>query len=207
MDHGRARHRVEHGRGGPIPDYWHIEDTGDFTGDGRADILWRDDAGRVVLWEMDGATIVNNTLVADVATTSHIETTADFTGDGRTDILWHDDDGTIRLWEMNGATVVSDTTVATMPDTREFAGTGDFNHDNRADLLWRDDDGTVTLWEMDGATIIERDRARHAAGLLADRRRRRLHRRCQRTTSCGVTMPAPSCCGRWTARRSSTTRR
>ena len=84
-------------------------DTGDFTADGRADILWRDTSGRVVLWEMDGATIVSNTLVADVATTSHIEDTADFNGDGMNDILWRDDDGTLRIWEMDGATVVSDT--------------------------------------------------------------------------------------------------
>jgi hypothetical protein len=139
---------------GPVPDHWHIQDTGDFTGDGRADILWRDDAGRVVLWEMGGATIVSNTLVADVPTTSQIQDTADFTGDGMTDILWRDADGTIRVWEMDGATVVSHTTVATLPDHWQFAATGDFNGDARFDILWRDTAGTVVMWEMDGASII-----------------------------------------------------
>jgi parallel beta-helix repeat protein len=139
---------------GAIAFYWHIQDTGDFTGDGRADILWRDDAGRVVLWEMDGATIVNNTLVADVATTSHIEGVGDFTGDAMADILWRDDDGTVRLWEMDGPTVVSDTTVTSVPDDWHVVGLGDFNGDVMSDVLWRDGAGTVTLWEMDGATIV-----------------------------------------------------
>ena len=61
---------------GPIADYWQMADTGDFTGDGRADILWRDDAGRVVLWEMNGADIVDNTLVADVLPSWQLEATA-----------------------------------------------------------------------------------------------------------------------------------
>jgi hypothetical protein len=138
---------------GAMPAYWHIADTGDFTGDGNTDILWRDDAGRVVLWEMNGATIVNNALVADVPITSVIEDTADFNGDGMNDILWRDPDGTVRIWEMDGAAVVSDTTVATLGDHWHVEGTGDFNGDARSDILWRDTAGTVVLWEMDGATI------------------------------------------------------
>ena len=139
---------------GTIPDYWHLEDTGDFTGDGRADILWREETGRVVLWEMSGADIVSNALVAEVPLSSQIEDTADFNGDGMNDILWRDPDGTLRIWEMDGATVLSDTTVGTIPDTLHLVGSGDFNQDERFDILWRDDDGTVTLWEMDGANII-----------------------------------------------------
>jgi hypothetical protein len=139
---------------GAIPDYWRIEDTGDFNGDGRADILWRDEAGRVVLWQMDGPTIVDNALVADVATTSQIEDTADFTGDGRNDILWRDQDGTVRLWEMNGPNVVADTVIGMLPEQWHFAGSGDFNGDARFDILWRDTNGTVVLWEMDGPAIL-----------------------------------------------------
>jgi predicted outer membrane repeat protein len=140
---------------GPIPDHWNIEDTGDFTGDGRADILWRENTGRIVLWEMDGATIVNNTRVADVPVTSQIQDTADFTGDGMNDILWRDDDGTIRIWEMDGAILVSDTTVATLPDHWRFADTGDFNGDFRSDILWRDNAGTVVMWEMNGPVVVD----------------------------------------------------
>ena len=36
---------------------WHIARTGDFTGDGKTDILWRNDDGRVGIWEMSGHAI------------------------------------------------------------------------------------------------------------------------------------------------------
>ena len=29
---------------------WHVVGTGDFNGDGRTDILWRNDSGRVTDW-------------------------------------------------------------------------------------------------------------------------------------------------------------
>jgi predicted outer membrane repeat protein len=178
-----------------IPDFWHIEDTGDFTGDGRADVLWRDDAGRVVLWEMDGADIVSNSLVADVPTTSQIEDTADFTGDGRNDILWRDDDGSIRLWEMNGANLVANTVVATVPDDLRFADTGDFNGDTRSDILWRDGAGTVVLWEMNGPAILTntpsaRCRTTGTSPTPA------ITPATSTTTSCGAIRPVRSCCGR-----------
>jgi hypothetical protein len=33
-------------------------DSGDYTGDGNADILWRNDADTVSLWEMNGPNVV-----------------------------------------------------------------------------------------------------------------------------------------------------
>jgi hypothetical protein len=37
--------------------------TGDFDGDGDADILWRHDEGQTVIWEMeDGAFVTNHNL-------------------------------------------------------------------------------------------------------------------------------------------------
>ena len=37
------------------PDWQIAEATGDYNGDGRSDILWRNDNGLVAVWEMDGA--------------------------------------------------------------------------------------------------------------------------------------------------------
>src|SRR5204862_8229496 len=38
-----------------IPFSWHIQDTGDFNGDGNTgDLIWRNDNGTTVLWEMNG---------------------------------------------------------------------------------------------------------------------------------------------------------
>jgi hypothetical protein len=43
---------------------WHIEGTGDFDGDRKGDILWRNDNGQVGEWLMDGAAIAAAQTVA-----------------------------------------------------------------------------------------------------------------------------------------------
>jgi hypothetical protein len=34
-----------------VPNSWHISDTGDFDGNGHADILWRNDNGAASIWD------------------------------------------------------------------------------------------------------------------------------------------------------------
>ena len=41
-----------------MPLNWHIDGTGDFNGDRKSDILWRNDAGLVAVWDMDGNRLV-----------------------------------------------------------------------------------------------------------------------------------------------------
>ena len=51
----RSRFSAAHSLGA-VPDDWNIAGTGDFNGDGKSDILWRNDAGAVAIWLMnDGA--------------------------------------------------------------------------------------------------------------------------------------------------------
>ena len=83
----------------------------DFTGDGKADILWREAAGtgKTVLWTMNGATKTASAYTSASASTAWtIVQLSDFTGDGKADILWREAPGTgtgkTVLWTMNGAT-------------------------------------------------------------------------------------------------------
>jgi VCBS repeat protein len=127
----------------------------DFGGDFHSDILWRDDAGVVALWEMDGVTVLTNQAVGTLPAGAEIEAAdGDFNADGTSDILVREADGTVRLWQMDGANIVADTAIATVREFWHIADTGDFNGDGRHDILWRDDAGSLVLWEMDGPNVI-----------------------------------------------------
>ena len=42
---------------------WQIAGTGDFNGDGKSDILWRQISGAVAIWLMNGFNIQSNGLI------------------------------------------------------------------------------------------------------------------------------------------------
>jgi hypothetical protein len=131
--------------------------TPDFNGDGKADILWRNPTiGRTDLWEMDGSTRLNSTVVTStVGSAWEVVGTSDFTGDGKADILWRNPTiGRADLWEMDGSTRLSSAIVtSTVGSAWEVVGTSDFTGDGKADILWRNPTiGRADLWEMDGST-------------------------------------------------------
>jgi uncharacterized protein (DUF2141 family) len=117
---------------------WSIVGTGDFNGDGKSDILWRDTGGNVAIWEMNGTTILNasTSFVANVPGTWSVFGNGDYNGDGRSDILWRDTSGNVAIWEMNGTTVLNASTsfVANVGGTYTIVGTGDFNGDGKSDI-------------------------------------------------------------------------
>jgi hypothetical protein len=53
----------------PIATTWTIAETGDFDGNGKADILWIDGTGNVAIWFMTGATIASTASLGNVGTT------------------------------------------------------------------------------------------------------------------------------------------
>jgi glucose/arabinose dehydrogenase len=88
---------------------WHIAGTGDFDGDGQADLLWRTDAGVLAIWEMNGTQIkaadyikIGSAAVPAPGADWHIQSTGDYDGDGRDDLLWRTDAGALAVWKMNG---------------------------------------------------------------------------------------------------------
>jgi hypothetical protein len=42
---------------GVVPTSWNVAFTGDFNGDGRSDILWRNSNGDTSIWLMNGTSV------------------------------------------------------------------------------------------------------------------------------------------------------
>lgn len=129
----------------------------DFTGDGQADILWRNSrTGENVLWAMQGSAYqfaIPLPPAVDVNWT--IAGIADFNRNGSTDILWRNyQTGENAIWFMERATYQSATLFNRVEDLNwKIQATGDFNRNGHTDILWRNvRTGENAIWFMEGAT-------------------------------------------------------
>ena len=85
-----------------------VEASGDFNGDGKADIVLQASDGTPQIWFMNGTSVTSTVTLASPSSADwHIIATGDFNGDGNTDILWQNNDGTPAIWEMNGTTPIA----------------------------------------------------------------------------------------------------
>jgi hypothetical protein len=142
--------------------------TGDFNGDGRADVLWQHENGTVTDWlaQLSGNFQGNYDKAAyGVDLTWRIAGSGDFNGDGRADLLWTKPDGSLLRWAGNiDGSFQTDTIVLQPGPGWGVAGTGDYNGDGHDDVLWYNANGTVTNWlgQADGSF-----QGNYAAGVLS----------------------------------------
>src|SRR5947207_2494571 len=136
---------------------WQVQGIGDFDGDGRADILWRNlSTGDNYIYLMNGWTIAAQGLVNAVSDQAwQVKGIGDFDGDGRADILWRNSStGENYIWLMNGLSTASQGSVNFVDPAWQVKGIGDFDGDGKADILWRNlSTGENYIYLMNGWTI------------------------------------------------------
>ena len=90
-------------------DAFHFAGTGDFNADGRSDILWHNDtSGQLVLWEMNGTSILSNTTAGWTAKGWDVADIGDYNHDGHADLLLRNaTTGAMAEWQMDGNQILA----------------------------------------------------------------------------------------------------
>ena len=173
----------------PNPNPESFAAVGDFNGDCRSDILWRNSSTEQVYeWLMNGTASFSAAGVPAAPTSDWvIQGVGDFNGDGYADILWRNSTtGEVYIWLMNGATFTSSGSLGYVSSDWSIAGVGDFDGDGKADILWwNSSTGQVYLWLMNGTTMTGGGSV--TAGLPADGP--------LRASAISMTMAKPTLCG------------
>ena len=136
---------------------WHLDFTGDFDGDGKADFFWKNySTGEVAIWLMNNTTILASAPFGPYADWNVVQV-ADFDGDGKSDLLWQNHKtGELGIWFMNGVTASSYAYLPSISPEWSAVGSDDYDGDGNNDLLWfNSTTGDVAIWLMQGSTILQ----------------------------------------------------
>jgi sugar lactone lactonase YvrE len=140
---------------------WKVVAAADFDGDGRTDILWRNDlSGQIIVWLMNDTGMRSWQRIDPTISDRNWEFVGvgDFNGDHQNDIVWRNAiSGQTIVWFMNGTHLISWTLVNPTVSTAgwEIVAVADFNGDGGADILWHNGvSGQNTLWLMRGTQLL-----------------------------------------------------
>jgi ELWxxDGT repeat protein len=140
------------------PNDWKVEALGDFTGDGKIDILWRNTANVVVLWELNGTQLsyAKSGVLPSLGRNFQVKGVGDFNHDGVKDIVWRDQTNNVnRIWTFgtNGRPTEVNL-LAAASSQWEIGDVADMNGDGTTDLIWRNNaENNVVIWNIKDAAL------------------------------------------------------
>ena len=134
----------------------------DFSGDGHADILWRNlSTGNTLIWLAEDAVKQSAQSIGSVPAVWDMAGTGDFNKDCKADILWRNTaNGQNIIWLMDGFAKTAGA-IPTVPVVWEVRSVKDYTADGASDILFRNTStGLTVIWEMLGFTKV----ASHTVG-------------------------------------------
>ena len=153
---------------------WTAIDSFDFNGDGRSDILWRNQNGAVAVWDGTAGGFAQSSYVSSsIPAGTSIAGAGDFDGDGKGDLLLRASDGSLSSLISTGVGFTGGGYAHASPGAAwTVEGVADFTGDGKADILWRNSDGSLSTWNSTGPGFQDNswfhqpiDRSWHVAGL------------------------------------------
>jgi hypothetical protein len=128
---------------------WAVVGAADVYGDGGSELFWSNSAsGQIVVWRLNGATVVSGQLIGSLPAAWQIAGFGDFNGDGNDDILLRNNQsGEIVAWIMSGLSITSVWLPGAPPLQWQIAGIVNLSGTNQRDvLLMYQPSGQLFLW-------------------------------------------------------------
>ncbi|MGD1875582.1 MAG: FG-GAP repeat domain-containing protein [Mastigocoleus sp.] len=150
-------------------------DLGDFNGDNKTDLFWRNDYnGENAIWLMNGKETLQTSFTQSLGNSDDAYQwdfkLGDFTGDGRTDVFWRNyTTGDNATWEMSGTSLINGEFLTNLPESStndwNLPAILDLNGDGTEDIFWRNS-ATIenAAWLINDGNIIFGERIDQTAG-------------------------------------------
>lgn len=118
---------------------WQPIGTGDFDGDRKSDVAWRNqDTNETAIWLMDGTAAKSQTTLPALTAPWQVQAINDFNGDGKADLLWRNPStGGLTVWRMNGSAVSNTSELPAVAAPSQVVASADFDRNGNSDLVWR----------------------------------------------------------------------